>query len=109
MYRKLHKNKGVIANSFAYESGGRRISNGPVEGFNSQYKKLMRVSNGLSNFQRFRAQLILCSRKEVVFSPPRRGTTRRRMGKKRGKYKRKGAQFKRLGPLIKFARFSKAP
>lgn len=84
--------RSYIANSFAYESGGRRISNGPVEGFNSQYKKLMRVSNGLSNFQRFRARLILCSRKEVVFSPPKKGMTRRRAGRKRGKYKRKGAQ-----------------
>lgn len=81
-----------IVNSFTVEAGGRRISNGPVEGFNSQYKKLMRVSNGLGNFKRFRARLMLCSTKDFAFSPPRKGSLpRKRVGKKRGKYrKRKG-------------------
>ncbi len=80
-----------IVNSFFLEIGGRRMSNGPVEGFNSQYKKLMRVSNGVSNFARFRARLFLCSRKEFAFSPPKKGKTRKRMGRKRGSYKgRKG-------------------
>ena len=78
-----------IVNSFSVQIDGKRVSNGPVEGFNSQYKKLMRVSNGLSNFQRFRARLILCSRKEVCFTPPKKGTKRKRVGKKRGHYKRK--------------------
>ena len=78
-----------IVNSFAFELGGRRISNGPVEGFNSQYKKLMRVSNGLRNFQRFRARLMLCSRKEIVFTAPRNGLRRRAVGRKRGSYKKR--------------------
>lgn len=79
-----------IVRSFTFESEGRRVSNGPVEGFNSQYKKLMRVSNGLRNFQRFRARLMLCSRKEIVFTPPKNGKTRRAVGRKRGHYKKKG-------------------
>ena len=78
-----------IVNSFGFEANGRRISNGPVEGFNSQYKKLMRVSNGLGNFQRFRARLLLCGRKEIVFTPPRKGMKRKRVGRKRGHYRKK--------------------
>ena len=78
-----------IVNSFTFEADGRRISNGPVEGFNSQYKKLMRVSNGLKNFRRFRARLLLCSSKDFSFSPPKKGSLpRKRVGKKRGKYKK---------------------
>lgn len=79
-----------IVNSFTFEADGRRISNGPIEGFNSQYKKLMRVSNGLSNFPRFRARLLLCSRKEIVFTKPKKGIKRKRVGRKRGHYKKKG-------------------
>ena len=78
-----------IANSFSLEVGGRRMSNGPVEGFNSQYKKLMRVSNGVRNFARFRARLFLCSRKEFAFAPPKKGKARKGRGRKRGPYKRK--------------------
>ena len=78
-----------IVNSFTFEADGRRISNGPIEGFNSQYKKLMRVSNGLKNFRRFRARLMLCSSKDFAFSPPKKGSLpRKRVGKKRGKYKK---------------------
>jgi len=77
-----------------------------VEGLNSQYKKLMRVSNGLGNFSRFRARLMLCSTKDFAFSPPKKGTSpRKRVGKKRGKYeKRKGGRVK--PPPIFFSRFS---
>lgn len=79
-----------IVNSFTFEIGGTRISNGPVEGFNSQYKKFMRVSNGLGNSRRFRARLMLCSSKDFAFSPPKKGALpRKRIGKKRGKYKKR--------------------
>ena len=78
-----------IVNSFTFEVGGRRISNGPIEGFNSQYKKLMRVSNGVRNFRRFRARLMLCSSKDFAFAPPKKGSLpRKAVGKKRGKYRK---------------------
>lgn len=57
-----------ILNSFLF-IGGRRISNGPIEGMNSEFKKIMRVSNGVSNFRRFRARLMLIYNKEVSLSP----------------------------------------
>ena len=48
-----------ILNSFI-RIDGRRISNGIVEGLNSKYKKIMRVSNGVSNFKRFRNGMFHC-------------------------------------------------
>lgn len=88
--RTLTNWRQYIINSFEYEeSTGRRISNGPVEGFNSQYKKLMRVSNGLGNFPRFRARLMLCSRKDFTMSSPKGGIKRKKRGRKRGHYNKK--------------------
>lgn len=89
-----------IVNSFTFAIDGRRISNGPVEGFNSQYKKLMRVSNGLKNFQRFRARLILCSRKEIALLPPKNGVKRKAVGRKRGHYKKKKKEASTEGAPI---------
>ena len=48
-----------IENSFI-RIDGRRISNGLIEGFNSTYKKIMKVSNGVNNFKRFRNRLFHC-------------------------------------------------
>lgn len=50
-----------ISNSFIC-FGGKRITNGPAEGFNSKYKKLMRNANGVKNFKRFRNRLIHCEK-----------------------------------------------
>jgi transposase len=70
----------------------RRISNGPIEGENSQFKKLLCVSNGLANFARFRNRLMLCYNKELAFSPkqPSKLPTKT-PGKKRGHYRKKKA------------------
>jgi Transposase and inactivated derivatives len=42
-----------IINSF-YHVNKRRLSNGPIEGMNSKIKTIIKVSNGMRNFHRFR-------------------------------------------------------
>lgn len=76
--------KDYIIKSFNYLDE-RRMSNGPIEGLNSQLKKLMRVANGWKNFERFRAKLIYCYNKDVCISLVK-NQTRKMKGKKRGKY-----------------------
>ena len=80
-----------IAESLVAYVGDGRISNGPMEGQNSQFSKLMTVSDGIANFQRFRARLMLCYNKDCAFTPRKKGAKSRRVpGRKRGKYKKRG-------------------
>ncbi len=48
-----------ILNSFC-KVDGRRVTNGPMEGRNSLIKKILKIANGYSNFERFRNRLIYC-------------------------------------------------
>lgn len=57
-----------IINSFITVEG-KRLSNGPMEGTNSQIKKLIRVGNGYSNHRRLRNRIMLCYNKEFHLSP----------------------------------------
>ena len=75
-----------IINSFLIVDG-RRLSNGPIEGCNSQIKKLMRISNGLEHPIRFRNRLMHCYNKEAVLSPVKNRIEKIKR-KKRGKYKK---------------------
>lgn len=79
--------KPYILNSFI-RINGIRLSNGPIEGLNSQIKKLMRVSNGYNNFQRFRARIIHCYNKEFNLTPNKTKILKIKR-KKRGTYKKK--------------------
>jgi len=54
--------KAEIVNSF-YKVNGTRVSNGPIEGRNSLIKKILRLANGYSNFNRFRNRVIYCLNK----------------------------------------------
>ena len=65
----------------------RRLSNGPIEGLNSQLKKLMKVANGWANFERFRAKLMFCYNKEFSLTPVK-NKIRKLKTKKRGKYQK---------------------
>ena len=76
-----------IVNSFIVVEG-RRLSNGPIEGFNSNFKKMMTVANGLYSFLRFRNRLIYCYNKPNILSPVKEKIPKRSRGK-RGKYKKK--------------------
>lgn len=49
--------KKEISNSFSVFKD-RRVSNGPIEGRNSMIKKILRLANGYSNFDRFRNRII---------------------------------------------------
>ena len=88
--KMLNNWKDWIINSFIVV-GGKRLSNGPIEGFNSNFKKMMTVSNGLYNFSRFRNRLMYCYNKPNVLSPVKTKITKRPRGK-RGPYKKPGNQ-----------------
>lgn len=66
-----------------------------------QFSKIMVVSNGVSNFKRFRARLMLCYNKDCAYSlPPDGSAPRKKAGKKRGRYRRGlGPQTKRGGRI----------
>ena len=84
--KMLRNWKEYILNSFT-KVEGRRLSNGPIEGCNSQIKKLMRISNGLENVNRFRNRLMFCYNNEMAVSPASTRITKCKR-KKRGKYKK---------------------
>ncbi len=72
----LKKHKQEIINSFIYvtdtDGHERRLSNGPMEGYNRTPKDFKRNSRGLSNFEYARSRLIWASRKnEPVLSIPK--------------------------------------
>lgn len=79
--------KPYILNSFIVVNG-RRLSNGPIEGFNSKFKSLLESSNNLFTHQRFRNRLMYTynnietyTRTSDVIHKPKR--------KKRGPYKKR--------------------
>lgn len=78
--------KDEIINSFLLVDNF-RLSNGPIEGANSQVKKLMRVANGFGNFLRFRNKFMHCYNKEISLTPVRNQITKIKR-KSRGKYKK---------------------
>lgn len=72
----LKKHKQEIINSFIYvtdtDGHERRLSNGPMEGYNRTPKDFKRNSRGLSNFEYARSRLIWANRKnEPVLSIPK--------------------------------------
>ena len=77
-----------IINSFNLVDD-RRISNGPIEGFNSNFKKMMTVSNGLYSHQRFRNRLMYCYNRPNCIVPVKTRIMKKARGK-RGPYKKPG-------------------
>lgn len=59
--------KTEIVNSFSIYKD-RRVSNGPIEGRNSWIKKILRLANGYSNFERFRNRVIYCLNRHSTHS-----------------------------------------
>lgn len=78
-----------ILNSFVWV-GGRRISNGPIEGKNNYLKKIINNANGLKNFQRARNRFIFSQNLYEKYSLVKHETAIKQHGNKRGKYKKKG-------------------
>lgn len=79
-----------ILNSFIIVEG-KRLSNGPIEGFNSNYKKLMRVENGVYSFERFRNRIMYSYNKLNCLFPVKKQIEKRPRNK-RGKYKKKATK-----------------
>lgn len=77
-----------IINSFNVVND-RRISNGPIEGFNSNFKKMMTVSNGLYSHQRFRNRLMYCYNRPNCLVPVKTRIIKKTRGA-RGPYKKPG-------------------
>ncbi|MBR3167665.1 MAG: ISL3 family transposase [Erysipelotrichaceae bacterium] len=59
--------KTEIINSFC-KLKGQRVSNGPIEGRNSLIKKILKIANGYSNFDRFRNRIIYSLNKFATHS-----------------------------------------
>jgi len=78
-----------ILNSFITVED-RRLSNGPIEGFNSNFKKLLTVANGLESFSRFRNRLMYIFNDVQCISPAKERINLIKR-KTRGKYKKKSA------------------
>ena len=94
----LEANKSFIANSFCYihdEKYGRkqdmlrRISNGPMEGFNVIPKSLKRISRGVSNFLYTRNRILWATRDNpsILADPIPKDQIHNSTGIKRGPYK----------------------
>ena len=62
----LIKWKKKILNSFIRYDGV-RISNGPIEGRNSTIKTIKKVSNGITDFTRFRNRIMFVINKDFYF------------------------------------------
>ncbi|HCK87234.1 MAG TPA: ISL3 family transposase [Erysipelotrichaceae bacterium] len=98
--KTLNTNKQAITNSFIYirdekygrkEDMLRRISNGPMEGFNVLPKSLKRNSHGVSNFLYTRNRILWATRKDpsMLAVPKTRKEVHNNTGKKRGPYNKK--------------------
>ena len=91
----------AIANSFEYISGNskygekeavlRRLSNGPMEGFNVQPKNLKRLSRGVSNYEYTRNRILWATRDDphVLGVPRDRKSIHIKTKRKRGPYRKK--------------------
>ena len=83
--------KPYILNSFI-RFGGKRLSNGPIEGTNNSLKKIKKTMNGPTNFDRFRNKAFLSVNKKYTIHWNKENKVKK-TGKRRGNYKKKGSEF----------------
>jgi len=76
-----------IINSFN-RINGYRISNGKIERVNNTIKLIIRTSYGLSNFERMRNRVMYVNNESAPIRAVPKTTTNKKVGKKRGKYKK---------------------
>ncbi len=103
MYKEIAEtlsvNRKAIVNSFRYVSDERygrkedllrRVSNGPMEGFNVLPKSLRRNSHGVSNFLYTRNRILWATRIDpaILAIPKSRKEIHNNTGRKRGPYKK---------------------
>lgn len=75
-----------IINSFNRPYDNRRQSNALAENINQKLKLLIEVSNGYSNFDRFRARAIYCLNDRLFYGLTSSLSSNKREGRKRGTY-----------------------
>lgn len=78
--------KPEIINSFRRPYESRRQSNALAENMNEKLKEMINISNGCSNFERFRARSIYCLNDKLFYGLVNSLSSNKRKGKKRGKY-----------------------
>ena len=78
--------KPEILNSFQRPSDDRKRSNSLAEYMNGRLGDFIRISNGISNFERFRARSIFALNKRMAYTITDHLITNKRKGKERGKY-----------------------
>ena len=85
----LNRYKTQIAMSFTF-AGGRRLSNGVMEGFNCEPKDLKRISRGFDNFEFARQRIIWANRKDapILGKPKTLKKVQTRKTNPRGPYKK---------------------
>ena len=66
-----------------------KITNGPMERVNRDIKTIFGISFGSTNFIRMRNRIIYCINQDVPILAWRKKQTNKKVGKPRGKYKRK--------------------
>ncbi len=81
--------KPEIINSFRRPFDSRRQSNALAENINQKLKLLINVSNGYTNFERFRARAIYCLNDRLFYGLTSSLYSKKREGKKRGRYQKK--------------------
>ena len=86
---QLLKNwKPEIINSFNRPYDSRRQSNALAESYNQKLREFMGVSNGYSNYDRFRARALYCFNDRIFYSLTANLKSNKRQGKKRCTYKK---------------------
>ena len=82
---QLLKNwKPEIINSFNRPYDSRRQSNTLADSYNQKLREFMGVSNGYSNYDRFRARALYCLNDRIFYSLTANHKSNKRQGKKRG-------------------------
>ncbi|WP_270373021.1 ISL3 family transposase [Longicatena caecimuris] len=80
--------KQEILNSFIRPYDDRKLSNALTENINGKLKTYIQISKGISNFKRFRKRCIFALNKKVFYSISDSLCSDKRIGKKRGPYKK---------------------
>lgn len=75
-----------ILNSFKRPFNNRKESNALAETINGNLRDYITVSNGLSNFERFRARALFSQNKHLTYTITANLSSNKRKGKKRGHY-----------------------
>ena len=77
-----------ILNSFQRPYDNRKESNALTENINGKLREYITVSNGLSNFDRFRIRVLYALNKHLTYTITDNLRSNKRKGRKRGKYHR---------------------